>query len=86
MKVPTLEEDQTIDVPAGAQYGHGITIPGAGVPSIRGAGRGDLHVVLKVVVPKKLNKEQKEILKKYAEVSGEVAGHGGGILGKIFRD
>src|SRR5690606_29316749 len=69
LQVPTLEEEQTIDVPAGTQFGHQITIPGAGVPHIRGVGRGDLHVILKVVTPKKLNKEQKELLKRFAEIS-----------------
>jgi molecular chaperone DnaJ len=86
LTIETLDGEQTVDVPAGAQYGHEILIPGAGVPSVRGVGRGDLHVLLKVVVPKKLNKEQKELLKKFAEISGEHAGHGSSFLGKIFGD
>ena len=68
------------------QYGHRITLPGAGVPHLKGIGKGDLHVQLEVVVPKKLSKEQRELLEKFAAVSGEETHAGGGIFSKIFRD
>lgn len=85
VKVPTLDGDKTIDLPAGAQPGQRMTLSGLGVPSVRGIGKGDLHVDVNVVVPKKLSKEQKELLQKYAEVSGEDAAAGGhGFFHKIF--
>ena len=84
--IPTLEGEKPLDIPAGAQFGQRLTIPGAGVPHLKGVGRGDLHVQLEVVIPKKLSKEQRELLEKYAAVSGEEAGGGGGIFKKIFRD
>jgi molecular chaperone DnaJ len=87
LTIPTLEGDKTIEVPAGIQHGHRITIPGAGVPHLKGIGRGDLHVQLSLVVPKKLSKEQRELLEKFAEISGEdTSGGGGGFFHKIFGD
>lgn len=87
LNIKTLDGEKTIEVPAGVQYGHRISIPGAGVPNIRGIGRGDFHVELEVVVPKKLSKEQRELLEKFAEVSGEDhATGGGGFFTKLFGD
>ena len=87
LTIPTLEGDKTIDVPAGVQHGHRITLAGAGVPHLKGIGRGDLHVQLELVVPKKLSKEQRELLEKFAEISGEDAhAGGGGFFHKIFGD
>jgi molecular chaperone DnaJ len=71
LNLMTLDGERTIDIPAGSQFGDRITIAGAGVPHLKGIGRGDLHVELLVTIPKKLTREQKEILQKYAEVSGK---------------
>ena len=76
--VETLEEDEAIEIPAGSQHGQRITIPGAGVPHLRGGGRGDLFVELHIIIPKKLSKEQREILEKYAEIAEEEVYKGGG--------
>lgn len=71
LEIATLEKKETIVVPTGAQYGHRITVPGAGVPHIRGVGRGDLHVELDIKIPEKLSKEQRELLEQYAALSQE---------------
>ena len=85
LKIKALDSEHQIEVPAGTQFGHRITVPGAGVPHLRGTGRGDLHVEFGIVIPKKLSREQREILQKFAEVSGdEVSGSSGGIFKKIF--
>jgi molecular chaperone DnaJ len=85
IKIKTLDEEKDIEIPPGTQFGERITLAGAGVPHLKGVGRGDLHVEIRVVVPKKLNKEQKEILQKYADVSKEgTSGSGSGFLHKIF--
>ncbi len=70
LTVPTVEGSEEVEVPAGAQHGHEIRLRGKGVPHLRGAGRGDLHVVLNVVVPAKLSKRERELLKELGEVSG----------------
>jgi molecular chaperone DnaJ len=60
MTVETLDGDRDIDVPAGAQPGDAVTLRGLGLPDLRGASRGDQHVVLDVVVPAGLDAEQRE--------------------------
>jgi len=82
--VTTLEGEVAVDVPHGSQHGDRITIPGAGVPKLKGVGRGDLYVELSIQVPKKLNKEQKEILQKFAATMGEGQA-GSGFFQKIFE-
>jgi molecular chaperone DnaJ len=87
LEIRTLDGDKAVDVPAGTQHGNRLTIPGAGVPNLRGIGRGDFFVEFEVAVPKKLNKEQKELLEKFAEISGEKAGgNSGGFFNKLFGD
>jgi molecular chaperone DnaJ len=88
IKIPTLEDEQVIDVPAGTQFGQRLTIAGAGIPQLKGYGRGDFHVEVQVVIPKKLTREQKDILRKYAESVGEEIGSDepAGFFQKMFKD
>ena len=44
---------------------------GKGIPRLRGSGRGDEHVKVKVLTPQKLNDKQKEALRKFGELCGE---------------
>jgi molecular chaperone DnaJ len=53
----------SIDVPEGTQPGSVIRVRGKGMPRVNGRGRGDLHVVVDVTVPRKLSKKAKKILK-----------------------
>jgi len=46
-------------------------LKGRGVVSLNGRGQGDQLVTITVVTPKKLSKEQKELLKRFAELSEE---------------
>jgi molecular chaperone DnaJ len=74
--VPTVEGDEEVDIKAGTQPGTEIRLRGKGVPHLRRtASRGDLHVLVNVVVPTKLSKKQREALEAYAREAGEV--HGG---------
>ena len=65
--VPTLDGEREIEVPAGAQPGEHIVIRGLGLPSLRGAARGDQHVVLDVYVPDDLSKEQRQLAERLDE-------------------
>ena len=69
--VPTLQGDATIIIPAGTQSHTIFPLRGMGVPHLRTRGKGDQLVKVMVDVPKKLSKEQREVLEKYAKVSGE---------------
>ena len=85
LNIKGIDSEHSLDVPAGTQYGHRITIPGAGVPSLKGVGRGDLHVEFAVVVPRKLNREQRDLLQKFAEVTGDDGAAGqSGFFQRLF--
>jgi molecular chaperone DnaJ len=65
--VPTLEgEDEKLSIPAGTQGGSMFRIKGRGISKRGGSARGDLYVMVTVVVPTKLSREQKELLTKLA--------------------
>ncbi|MGD9252539.1 MAG: molecular chaperone DnaJ [Holophagae bacterium] len=68
-----LGEDEVVEVASGAQPGDVVPLAGLGMPRINGRGRGDLLAHLKVVVPRKLNSEQRELLEKVAELGGGLA-------------
>jgi molecular chaperone DnaJ len=66
--VPTLEKGTTkLQIPAGSQTGRVFRIRGEGVPNLGSRGRGDLHVTMRVVVPTKLNQEQRRLLEELAQ-------------------
>jgi molecular chaperone DnaJ len=71
VQVPTLNGNEDLHIPAGTQPGARFKLRGKGMPSVSGRGHGDLHVIAKVAVPKKLTKEQKQLLEE---------------LGKTLRD
>ena len=59
------------DMPEGTQTGTVFRLRGSGVPNINGRGRGDQYVKVTVEVPRNLNGEQKELLRKFEEATGE---------------
>jgi len=69
VEVPTLEGDKTsVDVKAGIQHGDTITLRNKGVPHLNRGGRGDLILVAKVEIPKKLSRKQKKLLQQLREL------------------
>jgi molecular chaperone DnaJ len=72
LEVPTpIDGRVKIKVAPGTQDGKVFKLPGKGAPRLKGGGAGDLRVRVKVVVPKDLNAEQKELLKRFASSRGE---------------
>ena len=69
IKVPTLDGQVTMKVPEGTQPGKVLRLKGKGIHSLRGGGRGDQLVRIKVVVPTKLSDKQKDALRKFADIS-----------------
>jgi len=79
--VPTVDGEEEVEIKPGTQPDTEIRLRGKGVPHLRRVGqRGDLHVLVDVVVPTKLSKKARELLAAYAEESGESVEHGGGGL------
>ena len=62
IKVPTLEGEHTLKIPDGTQPGTTFRIRNKGVPVLNGHGKGDLYIEVRVQIPTKLNKRQKELL------------------------
>jgi len=63
-----IDEESSVYIPEGIQSGEKITIPGKGYKDSKG-GRGDLIANIKVMVPKQLTEEEKEVFMKLKEVS-----------------
>jgi molecular chaperone DnaJ len=71
IQVPTLEGDVPLEVPAGTQPGETIVMHGRGLPPIGRGRTGDLKVVVNVVIPRRLNRKQKDLLEQFAETLSE---------------
>lgn len=69
IEIPTLDGKVIMKVPEGTQPGKVLRIKGKGIPSLRGGGRGDQFVKIKVVIPTGLSAKEKEQLRKFGEVS-----------------
>lgn len=67
IRIPTLEGEEPLKVPEGTQPGAQFRIRNQGVPFLNGSGRGDLFVHLDVVIPSKLNKEQRRLFEELRE-------------------
>jgi molecular chaperone DnaJ len=62
LRVPTLQDSATVELPSGTQPGEVLTIKGEGMPALGRARRGNLRVVVNVVIPRRLSDEQRELL------------------------
>jgi molecular chaperone DnaJ len=65
--VPTLDGEHELRLEAGVQPSTVKRLRGLGLPSLRGRRKGDLHVVVNVMVPRNLSEEQRELLKRFAD-------------------
>jgi molecular chaperone DnaJ len=74
VEVPTLDGKVKYTIPEGTQTGTVFRLKGKGITNLRGGGRGDQFVTVRVEVPTALNKEQKELLRQFAEASGDGTG------------
>lgn len=65
IEVETVDGKVTMKVPAGTQSGTDFKLSGRGVPYVRGTGRGDHIVTVRVKTPTNLSKQQKEVLEEF---------------------
>jgi curved DNA-binding protein len=68
VEVPTLEGRTRIKVPPGSSSGRRLRLKDEGMPGPTG-GSGDLYATVKIEVPKKLSKEERQLFERLAEVS-----------------
>ena len=71
IQIPTPDGPVALKVPTGTESGKLLRVKGRGVPHLKGSGRGDLLARVKVTVPKKLSKAEREALEGYQKVSRE---------------
>ena len=84
IEVPTLESKHNLKIPAGTQHGELFRIREQGTPNLRSGRRGDLVVITKIEIPKKLTKAQQKLLRDYAATEDKsVLPESHGFLDKI---
>lgn len=68
LEVPTIDHERAkLTIPRGTQFGDVFKVPDRGLPDLRDPrSRGNLVVVARIDVPKKLSKEQERLLREYA--------------------
>jgi molecular chaperone DnaJ len=83
VEVPTIHGSAKLKIPAGTQPGERFTLKQEGVPSLRSKGSGDMIVEVQVQTPTKLTKQQKALLKEFAEKSGDSQDEG--FFSRLFH-
>ena len=67
VQVPSLDGDVPLAIPAGTQPGEVITLRARGLPPLQRGRTGDLHVHVNVVIPRRLSREQRDLLERLAD-------------------
>ncbi len=68
--VPTLDGETEVEIKPGSQPGVVLTLKGKGMPRLQGFGHGDLRLLLTVLVPRKLDEEQRKLLEQFEQGAG----------------
>lgn len=71
LEIETFEGTARLKIPEGTQPDTVFRLKGKGVPHLRGLGRGDLLVQVKVKIPRRLNIRQKKLLQDFAKASDQ---------------
>jgi molecular chaperone DnaJ len=77
--VPTLHGDSKLKVPAGSQTGRVFRLKDKGIPHLRGFGRGDQLIMLRVITPESLNREQRKLFEELSKSLGSDKKAGAGF-------
>ena len=59
--IPTLNGIVKLTIPAGSESGDKHRLKGKGIENVRSGVHGNMYVILRIMIPKKLNKEQKKL-------------------------
>jgi molecular chaperone DnaJ len=86
IRVPTLDGEIPVELPAGTQPGETITLNGRGMPPLGRGRTGDLRVVVSVAIPRRLTKRQRELLQELGEsLTDDNLREEEGMLAKLKR-
>jgi len=85
VKVPTLEGEEELSIPAGTQSGETFVLRGKGVPYLQRSGRGDEVILVRVLTPARLTPQQKSLLRELGTTLGtaEIQPPNKGFLDKL---
>lgn len=65
--IPTPDNKElSLKIPPGTRHGTRMRLAGHGIPNMKGKKRGDLFVIIHINIPKRLNKEQKNLIEEFA--------------------
>ena len=67
-EVPTIDGRVRISIDAGTQSGKVMRLRGKGLPDVNGRGRGDIIIVVDVVIPTELTKEERKLVEQLSEL------------------
>ncbi|WP_339175654.1 molecular chaperone DnaJ [Solibacillus sp. FSL R5-0691] len=86
IEVPTIHGKVKLKIPAGTQSGAQFRLKDKGVKNVHGYGMGNQYVIVNVVTPTKLTEKQKQLLREFAEISGDIPEeHGSSLFDKIKK-
>jgi DnaJ-class molecular chaperone len=68
--VPTPDGPVSLKIPAGSEDGKLLRIKGRGAPKLSGSGKGDVLARIRIQVPKRVNKKEREILEELQKAEG----------------
>jgi molecular chaperone DnaJ len=88
IEVETVDGEEQLEIPAGTQPGAVLTLTGKGVPKLGNpVARGNHLIAIKVQLPTKLNREERELLEQLAghhTAKGHKHPHKSGLFGGLF--
>ena len=77
--IPTLSGKVKLTIPAGSEAGDKHRLKGKGIESINGRTKGDMYVILDIIIPKKISKEQKKLFEALSKTNLDPANEFGKI-------
>ena len=88
VSVPGIDDAHALTIPEGTSTATMFRLKGKGMPDVSGRGKGDLLITVKGKTPRKLSREQRDLLEKLHATlrPAEAAGHRDddkGIFGKV---
>ena len=66
-EIPTLENNVILEIKAGSSTGDKLKLKGKGIKVPNSVRKGDMFVILNVIVPTKLNRKQKKLFEELAD-------------------
>ena len=86
VEVPTFDGSVPLEIPAGTQPGEQIVMRGRGMPPLSRGRTGDLRVVVNVAIPRRLTREQRDLLERFADtITDDNSRSDEGMLAKLKR-